>query len=50
MMEFSFARNIKCVKISLDITWIKYKSLTESDNLPDPDVWLKKLLRTCNLA
>ncbi len=25
-------------KTSLDITWIKDKSLTDLDNLPDPDI------------
>lgn len=29
---------VKRDKTSLDITWIKDKSLTDPDNLPDPDV------------
>jgi type I restriction enzyme M protein len=36
--EFSCKDIIERDKTSLDITWIKDKSLTDLDNLPDPDV------------
>ena len=31
-------------KISLDITWIKDKSLTDLDNLADPDVLAEEII------
>ncbi len=31
-------------KTSLDITWIKDKSLTDLDNLPDPDVLAEEII------
>ena len=43
-------RNIGCKYIierdknSLDITWIKDKSLTDLDNLPDPDVLAEEII------
>lgn len=36
--KFSFDEIIARDKTSLDITWLKDKSLTDLDNLPDPDV------------
>ena len=36
--KFSYAEIIERDKTSLDITWLKDKSLTDLDNLPDPDV------------
>ena len=30
-------------KTSLDITWLKDKSLTDLDNLPDPDVLAEEI-------
>jgi type I restriction enzyme M protein len=35
---FSSDEIIVSDKTSLDITWLKDKSLTDLDNLPDPDV------------
>ena len=36
--KFTYDEIINRDKTSLDITWIKDKSLTDLDNLPDPDV------------
>ena len=36
--KFTYAEIMNRDKTSLDITWIKDKSLAELDNLPDPDV------------
>lgn len=36
--KFSYEEIIARDKTSLDITWIKDKSLADLDNLPDPDV------------
>ena len=36
--KFSYAEIIARDKTSLDISWIKDKSLADLDNLPDPDV------------
>jgi len=36
--KFSFEDIQKRDKTSLDISWLKDKSLTDLDNLPDPDV------------
>lgn len=36
--KFSYEEILARDKTSLDITWIKDKSLTDLDNLPDPDV------------
>jgi type I restriction enzyme M protein len=36
--KFTYDEIIERDKTSLDITWIKDKSLTDLDNLPDPDV------------
>ncbi|MCX7649440.1 MAG: type I restriction-modification system subunit M [Flavobacteriales bacterium] len=36
--KFTYQEIIERDKTSLDITWIKDKSLTDLDNLPDPDV------------
>ncbi|OWY22103.1 SAM-dependent DNA methyltransferase [Sphingobacteriales bacterium UPWRP_1] len=36
--KFTYAEIIERDKTSLDITWIKDKSLTDLDNLPDPDI------------
>jgi type I restriction enzyme M protein len=42
--KFSYADIIGRDKTSLDITWIKDKSLTDLDNLPDPDVLAEEIL------
>ena len=41
---FSNADIIAREKTSLDITWIKDKSLTDLDNLPDPDVLAEEII------
>jgi type I restriction enzyme M protein len=35
--RYTYEENINRDKTSLDITWIKDKSLADLDNLPDPD-------------
>ena len=37
-------------KTSLDITWIKDKSLTDLDNLPDPDVLANDIIENLEAA
>lgn len=36
--KFSYEQIIACDKTSLDIFWLKDKSLADLDNLPEPDV------------
>jgi len=36
--RFGYEEILARDKTSLDITWIKDKSLTDLDNLPDPDI------------
>jgi type I restriction enzyme M protein len=42
--KFTFAEILERDKTSLDITWIKDKSLTDLDNLPDPDVLAEEII------
>lgn len=42
--KFSYEEIITRDKTSLDITWIKDKSLTDLDNLPDPDVLAEEII------
>lgn len=42
--KFSYKDIIERDKTSLDITWIKDKSLTDLDNLPDPDVLAEEII------
>lgn len=42
--KFSYEDIIARDKTSLDITWIKDKSLTDLDNLPDPDVLAEEII------
>jgi len=42
--KFSFDEIIERDKTSLDISWIKDKSLTDLDNLPDPDVLAEEII------
>jgi type I restriction enzyme M protein len=42
--KFSIDEIIARDKTSLDITWIKDKSLTDLDNLPDPDVLAEEII------
>jgi type I restriction enzyme M protein len=38
------------VKTSLDITWLKDKSLADLDNLPDPNVLAEKIVENSESA
>jgi type I restriction enzyme M protein len=31
-------------KVSLDVFWLRYESLEDSDNLPDPDVLAQEII------
>ncbi len=42
--RFTYEEIITRDKTSLDITWIKDKSLTDLDNLPDPDVLANEII------
>jgi type I restriction enzyme M protein len=42
--KFSYEEIIARDKTSLDITWVKDKSLTDLDNLPDPDVLAEEII------
>jgi type I restriction enzyme M protein len=42
--KFTYQEIIERDKTSLDITWIKDKSLTDLDNLPDPDVLAEEII------
>ena len=42
--KFDYEEIISRDKTSLDISWIKDKSLADLDNLPDPDVLATKIL------
>lgn len=42
--KFSYEEIITRDKTSLDITWVKDKSLTDLDNLPDPDVLAEEII------
>ena len=42
--KFTYDEIIERDKTSLDITWIKDKSLTDLDNLPDPDVLAEEII------
>lgn len=42
--KFSYKDIVDRDKTSLDITWIKDKSLTDLDNLPDPDVLAEEII------
>lgn len=42
--KFTYQEIIDRDKTSLDITWIKDKSLTDLDNLPDPDVLATEII------
>jgi len=42
--KYSYADIIARDKTSLDIFWIKDKSLTDLDNLPDPDVLANEII------
>ena len=42
--KFTYREIVERDKTSLDITWIKDKSLTDLDNLPDPDVLATEII------
>lgn len=42
--KFSYEEIIERDKTSLDISWVKDKSLTDLDNLPDPDVLAEEII------
>jgi type I restriction enzyme M protein len=42
--KFTYEEIIERDKTSLDISWIKDKSLTDLDNLPDPDVLAEEII------
>lgn len=44
MAQFTYAEIISRDKTSLDITWIKDKSLADLDNLPNPDVLAEDII------
>ena len=48
--KFTYNEIINRDKTSLDITWIKDKSLTDLDNLPDPDVLANDIIENLEAA
>lgn len=42
--KFSYAEIVARDKTGLDISWIKDKSLTDLDNLPNPDVLAEEII------
>jgi type I restriction enzyme M protein len=42
--KYTYNEIVERDKTSLDITWIKDKSLTDLDNLPDPDVLAEQII------
>ncbi len=48
--KFTYEEIIQRDKTSLDITWIKDKSLTDLDDLPDPDVLANDILENLRSA
>ncbi|MBL0233816.1 MAG: SAM-dependent DNA methyltransferase [Chitinophagaceae bacterium] len=42
--RFTYDQIVERDKTSLDITWLKDKSLTDLDNLPDPDVLAEEII------
>jgi len=47
---FSYDELIKRDKVSLDIFWLRDKSLEESENLPDPDLLVKEIVKNLEVA
>ena len=46
--KFSYEEILVRDKTNLDIFWLKDKSLTDLDNLPDPDVLANEIMETIN--
>src|SRR4051812_42910619 len=40
---FDYEELLKRDKVNLDLFWLKYKSLEDSDDLPDPDVLAQEI-------
>ncbi len=47
---FSYDELIKRDKVSLDIFWLRDKSLEKSENLPDPDLLVKEIVENLEVA
>lgn len=50
MEEIWYNKIVPLDKISLDITWLKDKSLADLDNLPDPDVLAEEIAENLESA
>ncbi len=50
MEKFTYEEIIARDKTSLDITWLKDKSLADLDNLPDPDVLAEEIVENLESA
>ncbi len=48
--KYSYGEIIARDKTSLDITWLKDKSLADLDNLPDPDVLAEEIVENLESA
>jgi len=48
--KFGYEEIIARDKTSLDITWLKDKSLADLDNLPDPDVLAEEIVENLESA
>ena len=48
--KFSYEEIIARDKTSLDITWLKDKSVADLDNLPDPDVLAEEIAKNLERA
>lgn len=48
--KFSYDEIIARDKTSLDITWLKDKSLADLDNLPDPDTLAEEIIENLESA
>lgn len=48
--KFSYDELIKRDKTSLDVFWLKDKSLTDLDNLPDPDILANEIIENIESA
>lgn len=48
--KFTYEEIIARDKTSLDITWLKDKSLADLDNLPDPDVLAEEIVENLGSA
>ena len=48
--KFSYEEILARDKTSLDITWLKDKSLADLDNIPDPDVLAEEILESLEAA